>query len=69
MLSTLRRTASLTLAALLLIIGCGCAGADIQVINTDPNYPYSPYSPYYPGRMMAPDYTNPYFMGNAWTPY
>ena len=59
----LRRTASLTLATLLLIIGCGCAGADIQVINTDPNYPY------YPGRMMAPDYANPYFMGNAWTPY
>ncbi len=55
--------ASLTLAALLLIIGCGCAGADIQVINTDPNYPY------YQGRMMAPDYSNPYFMGNAWTPY
>jgi hypothetical protein len=59
----LRRTASLTLAALLLIIGCGCAGADIQFINTDPGYPY------YQGRMMAPDYANPYFMGNAWTPY
>ena len=63
MTHSLRRTASLTLAALLLIIGCGCAGADIQVINTDPTYPY------YRGRMMAPDYANPYFMGNAWTPY
>jgi hypothetical protein len=61
--TTLRRTASLSLAALLLIIGCGCAGADIQVINTDPN------NPYYPGRMMAPDYANPGFLGNAWTPY
>ena len=60
----LRRTASLTLAALVLIIGCGCAGADIQFINTDPYY-----YPYYQGRMMAPDYSNPYFMGNAWSPY
>ena len=63
MTHTLRRCASLTLAALALVIGCGCSGMNVEFVNTD-----SSAAMYYQ-RMMAPNWADPAFSGNAWTTY
>jgi hypothetical protein len=59
---TLRRCASLTLAALALVVGCGCTGMNVEFMNTDP-------ANYTSNRMMAPNWADPGFSGNAWSPY
>jgi hypothetical protein len=64
MTHTLCRCTRLTLAALLLAIGCGCTGMNVEFINTDPAA-YLNYN----GRMMAPNWADPDFPGNAWSPY
>lgn len=60
---TLCRGTRLTLAALLLAIGCGCTGINVEFINTDPAA-YLNYN----SRMMAPNFADPAFPGNAWSP-
>jgi hypothetical protein len=62
MIHSLRRCASLTLAVFLLVIGCGCSGMNVEFMNTDP----ATYPSY---RMMAPNWADPAFPGNAWSPY
>ena len=61
MTHTLRRCTGLTLAALVLVIGCGCTGMNVEFMNTDP----AAYTSY---RMMAPNFADPAFPGNAWSP-
>lgn len=61
MTHTLRRCTGLTLADLVLVIGCGCTGMNVEFINTDP-------AAYTSDRMMAPNFADPAFPGNAGSP-
>jgi hypothetical protein len=63
MTHTLRRCTRLTLAALVLAIGSGCTGMNVEFTNTDPAA-YLNYN----SRMVAPNWADPAFPGNAWSP-